>query len=195
MNQHEWVYSCYEYYLENYIEPGNPEDGEWHDCHYPTPACLGGTETVKLLKEHHAVQGVLQSEEFGHPCILGWEKRYLSGHNLSLYEYWRTEHQRKAGKARADSWTQEEWSTHFRNAVNKRYAQATPQQRSEWARNAGQAQSHEHRVRAARLGASVLNNQRWQCTVTGKVSTAGPLTIYQRARGIDPSNRVRLPVP
>ena len=44
-NQHTWVYGCYAYYLENGYEPGNPEDGEWHECHYPVPACLGGTET------------------------------------------------------------------------------------------------------------------------------------------------------
>jgi len=34
--------------------------------------------------------------------------------------------------------------------------------------------------------------QRWQCTKTGYVSNAGPLTVYQRNRGIDPSNRIRI---
>jgi hypothetical protein len=34
--------------------------------------------------------------------------------------------------------------------------------------------------------------QRWQCTVTGKITTPGALTMYQKARGIDPSNRIRI---
>jgi hypothetical protein len=35
--------------------------------------------------------------------------------------------------------------------------------------------------------------QKWQCTVTGKISNAGALSVYQRNRGIDTSNRLRLP--
>ena len=45
--------------------------------------------------------------------------------------------------------------------------------------------------RALRMVA-VTNNQKWQCTVTGKVSTSGPLTLWQKARGIDTSLRVRV---
>jgi hypothetical protein len=37
-----------------------------------------------------------------------------------------------------------------------------------------------------------VNSQRWQCTVTGFVSSAGPLSCYQKARGIDTSNRIRI---
>ena len=91
MDQHEWVLGCQRYYAENYYEPGNPEDGEWHDCHYPVPDCLGGTETVKLLEQHHAVQGVLQSEEYQHPCIFGWERQYLPEQLRSTYDKWKSE--------------------------------------------------------------------------------------------------------
>lgn len=91
MNQHEWVYGCYAYYLENGYEPGNPEDGTWEAAHWPVPKCLGGTKTILLLKEHHAVQGVLQSEEWQHPCIWGWELDYLTGDLLGLYHKWRSE--------------------------------------------------------------------------------------------------------
>jgi hypothetical protein len=41
-------------------------------------------------------------------------------------------------------------------------------------------------------GIKTTNSQRWQCTVTGKVAPPGALTIYQKARGIDPSNRIRI---
>ena len=39
---------------------------------------------------------------------------------------------------------------------------------------------------------SKVNTQKWMCTVTGRVSTAGPLTLYQRSAGVDTSNRVKL---
>jgi hypothetical protein len=36
------------------------------------------------------------------------------------------------------------------------------------------------------------NSQRWMCTETGFITTSGPLTRYQKARGIDTSKRVRI---
>ena len=37
-----------------------------------------------------------------------------------------------------------------------------------------------------------MNSQRWMCTVTGFITNPGSLTHYQKARGIDPINRVRI---
>ena len=37
-----------------------------------------------------------------------------------------------------------------------------------------------------------LNAQKWMCLETGYVSTSGPLTLYQRKRGIDTSKRERI---
>ena len=42
------------------------------------------------------------------------------------------------------------------------------------------------------VASKILNSQKWQCTITGYVTTPGPLTSYQKARGIDTSNRIRL---
>ncbi len=42
------------------------------------------------------------------------------------------------------------------------------------------------------LGGQRSGRQRWRCLVTGKVSGPGPLTCYQRKRGIDTSLRERL---
>lgn len=106
MDQHEYVLGCQRYYAENYYEPGNPEDGEWHDCHYPAPACLGGTTIIKLLKQHHAVQGVLQSEEYGRPCIYGWEGKLLPDHYLDLFNKWMTEKAKPGQQAAKMSWSQ-----------------------------------------------------------------------------------------
>jgi hypothetical protein len=36
------------------------------------------------------------------------------------------------------------------------------------------------------------NSQRWECCETGYITTSGPLTSYQRARGIDTSKRTRV---
>jgi hypothetical protein len=40
--------------------------------------------------------------------------------------------------------------------------------------------------------AKILALQKWQCTVTGHVSTVQGLAIYQKNRGIDTSKRIRL---
>ena len=43
-----------------------------------------------------------------------------------------------------------------------------------------------------RANAYKQHSQRWQCLVTGYVTTPGPLSMYQKARGIDTSLRVKL---
>jgi hypothetical protein len=50
----------------------------------------------------------------------------------------------------------------------------------------------EEHSAAGRKGGTASASQRWKCTKTGYVSNAGPLTVYQRNRGIDPSNRIRI---
>jgi len=70
----------------------------------------------------------------------------------------------------------------------KRQANMTPEQRSEIVRKANANRTPEQRSKGAR----VTSSQKWQCTQTGHISNAGGLSHYQRARGIDASNRVRL---
>jgi hypothetical protein len=66
MDQHTWVRGCLAYYKENDLtpEPG----GEWQEAHYPAPKGIG-TEVIWLKKDHHQVQGILQSEEYGRQCF------------------------------------------------------------------------------------------------------------------------------
>lgn len=45
---------------------------------------------------------------------------------------------------------------------------------------------------AAKRSALRLNSRKFICLVTGKISTSGPLTQWQRARGIDPSLRAEI---
>jgi hypothetical protein len=46
--------------------------------------------------------------------------------------------------------------------------------------------------KASAMSEANVNKVLYRCTETGKVTTAGPLTCYQKARGINPSNRVKL---
>ena len=91
LSQKEFVEGCYNWYREADLQPGNPEDGVWDEAHYPVPSCKGGTETILLLKEHHAIQGVIQSEELQWKCIFNWERKYLSGEYLELFNKWMSE--------------------------------------------------------------------------------------------------------
>ena len=91
LSQKEFVEGCYNWYREADLQPGNPEDGDWDEAHYPVPKCKGGTETILLLKEHHAIQGVIQSEEVQWKCIFNWERKYLSGEYLELFNKWLSE--------------------------------------------------------------------------------------------------------
>jgi hypothetical protein len=43
-----------------------------------------------------------------------------------------------------------------------------------------------------KTGSANTNSQVWECTVTGFRSKPGPLSRYQKARGIDPINRIRI---
>jgi hypothetical protein len=145
ITQQEFVEGCQRYYAENYYEPGNPEDGEWHDCHYPAPKCLGGTETVKLLKEHHAVQGVLQSEEWQRCCIWGWEAEYLSGALLALCKKWHSSKGRSA-------LTPEQRSVTGYKGHAALMAATTPEQRREIARRGNASLTPEQRRERAIRG-------------------------------------------
>ena len=73
-------------------------------------------------------------------------------------------------------------------SARKREASMTPEQRSERSRKAAASRTPEQRSETLRKAAS----QKFQCTVTGFITNAGGLSSYQKARGIDTSNRVRL---
>ena len=165
LTQQEWVEGCYAYYAENAYEPGNPEDGEWEDAHYPVPKCKGGEVTIKLLKQHHAIQGVLQSEEYQHPCIWGWEANYLEGEMLALCEKWKAEQGYRTNAARTPeqlavlaqktreqraAQTPEKRREIARKARAIQLATLTPEERSEIARKREAAKTPEQRSEAAR---------------------------------------------
>jgi hypothetical protein len=89
ITQQEFVDCCYKFYGRKGLEPGNPLHGEWHKAHYPVPESLGGVEWIWLLKNHHAIQGVIQSEEFQTCCLFYWEQQFLSRYYLSFFLKWK----------------------------------------------------------------------------------------------------------
>jgi len=50
----------------------------------------------------------------------------------------------------------------------------------------------ENGLKSMQKSAKNVNSQRWMCLETGFISTSGPLTKYQKARGIDTSKRKRI---
>jgi hypothetical protein len=223
-NQHEFVENCISWYKKADLTPGNPEDGIWHKAHYPVPECLGGTEWIWLLKEHHAIQGVLQSMEYDHCCFGGWEKHYLTGYweyllplfiticgergreNLAALHNEKDELGRSVFGVIAGERLNHEKDDLGRsvNAVkggvesrkNEKSALCrTPEQMTQDGKRGGIiAKNNKLGIFAPgqqSAGGNAVSKQKWECTVTGKISAAGPLTGWQKARGIDVRNRVR----
>ena len=76
--------------------------------------------------------------------------------------------------------------------------EANPDHFSDMAKKARASESYEtkrkrmeacHKPEVHAKALAKTNGRKFKCRVTGKVSTAGPLTRYQNARGIDPSLR------
>ena len=53
-------------------------------------------------------------------------------------------------------------------------------------------QRSQNSKKYGKIGASITNSQKWMCTETGYITNSGALTNYQKARGIDISNRKRI---
>jgi hypothetical protein len=90
----------------------------------------------------------------------------------------------KRGKKASSCLTTEQRRELGRNIQAKR----TSEQRKQNAIKASRSLSSEQRAELARKN----NSQRWQCTITDYITSAGGLSCYQKARGIDTSNRVRI---
>ena len=186
ITQEEFVADCYLDYAVRGLEPGNVMYGDWNKCHFPVPKCLGGTEWIWLLEEHHAVQGVLQSLEYNHCCVRSWEKKFLVGEWEFLYPLYREIKKNAMLKARG---TVEEASQRSKQNTEKYKEEGRLFWDSEWQREQGRKgflkQPKEVRVAAGKKTTSM----KVRCTVTGHISTPGGIGQWQKKRGIDPSNR------
>lgn len=177
LSAEEFVERCKLFYRTEGLDPGNPLYGDWHKAHHPMPACKGGESWIWLAKEHHAIHGVLQSEELGYPCIWNWEKNYLSGEYLELFNKWFKIKCAEAGSIGGATNSKENKSKAGKISVQKRRDNGSllPQC-----------------SKAGKIGGKKTASQKWRCTITGFIANAGNLTLYQKARNIDISNRERL---
>jgi hypothetical protein len=50
----------------------------------------------------------------------------------------------------------------------------------------------DEKSEAGKKGSKITNSQKWICLETGYISTAGPLTLFQKKRGIDTLKRVKI---
>jgi hypothetical protein len=94
------------------------------------------------------------------------------------------EQRRESVKRGHETLTPEQRSERSRKAN----ATLTPEQRSERSRKANASKTPEQRREIARKANSI----KFQCTETGHISNAGGLSSYQKARGIDTSNRIKI---
>ena len=118
-----FVQDCEMRYYSEGIEPGNPMHGVWEKAHHPVPKCAGGTETMWLLKEHHAIHNVIQSDCYDRCCVWSWEFNYLEGEMLERAKWWKAEN----GRRNLAAQTHEQKSAYGR----KREASKTDERRKE----------------------------------------------------------------
>ena len=154
----EFREQVYLWYDTNGITVGDPNEGNWERAHI-VPQCVGGTETVLLLEEHHYIHDLYQSREYNTCCCHGRTKAWLYGEGflcenwfelVSLYEHYRS---RLSARTAADRWaaltpeersaemsqriftawstkTDEERATQGRRLAKARWATFTPEERS-----------------------------------------------------------------
>jgi hypothetical protein len=84
ISQSEFIGQCVLKYRHECI----PEGERWEGAHYPTPECKGGVNVINLWISDHAAHNIIQSEEIGHPCVFGWELRFLTGRYSYLVPYY-----------------------------------------------------------------------------------------------------------
>lgn len=128
----------YLWYDTNGITVGDPSVGRWEHAHI-VPRCVGGTETVLLLKEHHYIHDLYQSREYNRQCFFqGTTRAWLYGEGflcenwfelVELYEYYSSRH---SAQNAADRWaklTPEERSTEMSQRTLTAWSAKTDEER------------------------------------------------------------------
>lgn len=166
--QEDFIESCRSKYVWERI----PDGQVWHEAHYPTPDCKGGTQTVPLWESDHAAHNVIQSEEIGYPCVFGWEKTYLVeeySHLLPLFNKWMRELRILAGRNRGRKQSREVKQSNGRKMNQKMLDRMSPEEIFLRAQRGGQS------------GGKVTGQLRLKCPCCDMVSTPGPMSIHLRS--------------
>ena len=185
--QKQFVDDC----LAKYWFTEIPADQKWEAAHFPLPACSGEGDTVLLWSADHTVQGLLQSVEFDYQCFHGkankkdlYNLKTYYPEYLPLFEQLRSHFCSRRGKITAE----------LKVGVCGRSAdQMTANGKKTAAKNKANGTSAFFNPKVQLANGKKTSAQKWQCLVTGHICNAGPLSRYQKKRGIDTSLRIQLP--
>ncbi len=206
MDQHTFVSECLSKYTMLGLTPGNPDDGVWNVAHYPAPD-PEGTETVQLLFNDHQQQGLYQSEEWGRCCFWSGDTRKFLTHGpfvsnwfelWDIYDKWVGDRNKKLHElypdmARRNGIANNEILNSHPNTIEARKKLNSHPNTIEAQGRLNSHPDHDKWVsKGGKEGSKTTNSQMWQCLKTGHIAPPGPLSCYQKARGIDTSLRVRI---
>ena len=181
-NQKEFVDYCRDLYISQGFLPGDSEFGPWESAHYPEPVCRKGKKTILLLKRHHQIQGVLQSEEFGAKC-------FFSNHFDVCLKEIKEEFSEEFVSFILD--LKSKWSR-FAAETNFKESRKINGKKSREEKTGRNETETERSKRWRRKGATVVNSQKWISTVDDFVSTAAGVSNHNKALGFPTSAKVRL---
>lgn len=168
LNQSDFIGSCQSKYVWERI----PKGQVWHDAHHPVPECRNGTQTIPLWESDHAAHNVIQSEEVGHPCLFGWEIKYLVGDYEYLVPYfhkWIKELRVLAGRNRGLKQSKKVKRENGRKMNQKMLSRMSSEDIFNRAQKGG------------RVGGRVTGKKRVQCPCCGKVSTPGAIGNHMKS--------------
>jgi len=181
---------CRDFNERNLIDP-TTDKMEWN---HTLPQCLfkGHGPGQWLTLKQHAIASALQTLVFQTNCLHGAHLPHLPLKLRELVKDVRNrtlftpEHQSKAGKlgGAAGRGRPKILTDEIRADFPRRLEKARAARTSEGLARGGRA--------AGSLNGKKAIAMRFQCTVTGFISTAPALARYQKARGIDASNRIRI---
>ena len=201
MRQTEYLKGVLEYYANYDIVPGDPNEGQWENAHTPYPRAMGES-TVLLLHEHHVIHDLWQSKELGECHFFPPDaKKVLERANFfptgwfelcDIQETLALGHQRTAGRkggAIGGKIAVVQTDRICREKGIGIYSKATQQKGGESCFEQGKGIFAPENLGK---GARNTNAQIWECLKTGRRLPPGPLTKYQRSKGIDTKQRKRL---
>ncbi len=164
---------------------------EWN---HTLPQCIFGDLPFGqwLTLKQHAIASGLQTLCFDRSCLYGTHFKYLPPVLRELCKEVRNrtrftfEYQSEKGKlgGRAGRGKPKRNTLENLSKLTQRLEKARECRTSEGLARGGKV--------AGKKNGKLVMSYRYQCTVTGFISTAPALTRYQKARGIDPSNRIKL---
>jgi hypothetical protein len=195
---YDFVADCYLEYSSKGLEPGNFIDGDWELCHHPMPKCEGGIKVIWLLKYHHAIHNVLQSEWLQRVCVFGWEYQFLDDSLKEVHRKWMKEKGRMVGETNKDkkssSWEtrKSKWSE-----VCSFGGKASAKARKERGETFNfERMSHEDRVNNGKIGglkrAESLNKKEWKDPFDGYIGSAACVAVHMKQHGRNPKLKVKI---